>query len=250
MLFSGLAERFTATQLPVMKASSASTAERYLKHLSIAWKMAEVQKIDRYQVEKYLKAEALRYSKNTVKGLRSPLSSVLGWAVDCGWMARNAAKGAKIPRECGGRRVERQVLVPSQVATMVAELDEPYATLLLLLFTTGIRRGEALALRPEDLEGDELCIRRRVYEGKLDECKTRSSRRRIPIPRELRDRLLNVCDGEWIFTASNGSPLNPRNTLRRHPLPAAKAAGLQGINWHSFRHSFVVNQRRNGRMRR
>ena len=83
-------------------------------------------------------------------------------------------------------------------------------------------------------------------EGKVDECKTRSSRRCIPIPPALGERLRQLCKGEWIFSASNGSALNPRNALRRHVLPAAKAVGLDGINWHSFRHSFVVNQRRSG----
>jgi len=34
--------------------------------------------------------------------------------------------------------------------------------------------------------------------------------------------------------------------MNRHVKPAAKKAGVASLNWHSFRHSFAVNQRREG----
>jgi hypothetical protein len=34
--------------------------------------------------------------------------------------------------------------------------------------------------------------------------------------------------------------------MRRYVLPVVRKAGLSGINWHSFRHSFTVQQRRQG----
>jgi len=37
-----------------------------------------------------------------------------------------------------------------------------------------------------------------------------------------------------------------KNVMRRYVRPAAQAVGLSSLNWHSFRHSLTVQQRRNG----
>jgi len=54
-------------------------------------------------------------------------------------------------------------------------LSEPYATLVLFLFATGLRIGEAAALRWEVFDGDVFHVRRRIADGKLDSPKTRNS---------------------------------------------------------------------------
>jgi integrase len=89
-------------------------------------------------------------------------------------------------------------------------------------------------------------VRRRIYEGQVDTVKSERSERALPIPEALLTRLKGLSLEGWIFQATNGEPLNPKNAMNRHVLPAAKAVGIPTLNWHSFRHSFTVSQRQQG----
>ena len=97
----------------------------------------------------------------------------------------------KLPRteNCAGRRVRRIVLGPCQTASIAKKVKEPYATLVLFLAVTGLRIGEAIAIKWSDFEGDVLHVQRRMYNGKIDTTKSRDSKRRIPIPPALLERL-------------------------------------------------------------
>lgn len=239
--------RFEQTQAGAMKKSSADYTMRKLRGpLTLGFGSWEVRKIGRFDIESFLAREARRYSKNTLRGLRSSLSSVLGWAVGCGWLEKNPCLGVKLPRVCGGRRVQRRILTGEEVGRLAAGLEEPYATLVVLLYATGLRIGEACALRHEDLADGCLHVRRRLYEGEVDTVKTNQSNRRLPIPIALAERLRSLSSTGWIFQSRNGSPINPGNVMRRNLLPQAKRMGIELGGYHSFRHSFTVAQRKLG----
>ena len=72
---------------------------------------------------------------------------------------------------------------------LLEKLSEPHATLVLFLAVTGLRIGEAIAIKWSDFEGDVLHVQRRMYDGKVDTTKSRESKRRIPIPAALLKRL-------------------------------------------------------------
>ena len=75
-----------------------------------------------------------------------------------------------------------------------------------------------------------LHVRRRIYDGVLDELKTKGSNRKLPLPQALAERLakLGHSDGDSpIFQSRNGSPLNPGNWLRREIRPAALGLGIE-----------------------
>ena len=110
MTFTELVERFKQVQVPTMKASSADYALRKLRGaLMNRFSTMPISRIGRFEVEAFLGDQAKRYSRNTLRGFRSSLSSLLGWAVGCGWLDKNPCLGVKLPRVCGGRRVTRQV---------------------------------------------------------------------------------------------------------------------------------------------
>ncbi|PYT49121.1 MAG: hypothetical protein DMG43_16260, partial [Acidobacteria bacterium] len=43
-----------------------------------------------------------------------------------------------------------------------------------------------------------------------------------------------------IFTSRNGTPMNPKNLLRRILQPACRKLNLPVISWHSFRHTHAT----------
>lgn len=151
----------------------------------------EITCIERYELESFFSTQAAKCSRSTIRSMRISLGVLLSYAVRNGWLKEDPSKGVKLPRaeNCAGRRVQRKVLTPSQTTSIAEKLSEPYATLLLFLAVTGLRIGEALAIKWSDFEGDVLDVQRRMYDGKIDTTKSRDSERRIPIPSALLERM-------------------------------------------------------------
>lgn len=132
-----------------------------------------------------------------------------------------------------------------------------YGNVLTLIALTGMRRGEALGLRWEDvdLEGSRLHVRRTLarVSGSVvtNEPKTARSRRTLPLSpvavdvlkdqakRQAQDasEALNFwTDTGYVFTSETGQPLDPRNTLRALET-AARHLNIEGATVHSLRHT-------------
>lgn len=119
-----------------------------------------------------------------------------------------------------------------------------WRTFALFLLRTGVRFGEAAALRWEDLElHDErpfVTIRRSVCYGIVSEPKTRAGRRTIALIPELVTALrvlkYHRQDSPWVFATPSGNFHRPNRTspvLKR----ACVKAGVPVITWHKLRHS-------------
>ena len=91
-----------------------------------------------------------------------------------------------------------------------------------------------------DIEGQELHVRRRVYEGKVGEVKTKSSLRILPLPQELIDKMRTLEPGEFVFHTCEGTPLNPKNAAHRHLRRVLRKLGIHLGGWHDFRHTFTT----------
>ena len=135
-----------------------------------------------------------------------------------------------------------------------------YHNAAVLVASTGLRRGEALALHwsDVDLENGELAVRGTLGRvgGKLviTEPKTDRARRRVPLAAPLvamlRAHRANQANerieagNQWrdhglVFTTEFGTPVDPRNVLRTIQI-AAQKAGMSGIGVHTLRHSAAV----------
>jgi len=114
------------------------------------------------------------------------------------------------------------------------------------LVLTGIRQGEALGLRWQDVDVKRAVIRVRHQmgrEGALVEPKTRAAKRDVPFPPSLgrmlaahRLALGHSADGDYVFCSETGGPLHPRNIVRRGLEKAITAARLPHLTWHDLRY--------------
>jgi integrase len=145
------------------------------------------------------------------------------------------------------RLTRRSPIEMETVKELIDKLAEPSRSIAALLARTGLRIGELLALRWQDIDLQQrlLSVNQTVYEGHFDEPKTKRSKRRIPLGPQCVEILAALKRTEatpstLVFSARNGSPLSRRNLLNRQLKPAAKALKLTGVNWHWFRHAHAT----------
>ena len=90
-------------------------------------------------------------------------------------------------------------------------------------------------------------VRETVYEGQFGAPKTKNSRRDVPMSQPVREAFTARCNeaivaeaDQLIFVSRNGTPINPKNLLRRVLQPACRKLNLPVISWHSFRHTHAT----------
>ena len=122
-------------------------------------------------------------SPRTVQYVHVTLHKALKQAVMDGLIPRNATEAVKPPQV---RREEMRPLVPEQVKVLLqATRDERLEALYVLAVTTGLRQGELLGLKWEDVdfESGTLQVRRTLATAKggpqLTAPKTKGSRRTV-----------------------------------------------------------------------
>ena len=131
-------------------------------------------------------------------------------------------------------------------------MEDPYRALVLAAGLAGLRQGELFALRWDDVDlaAATITVRRkrlRLASGEVIENDPKSSagRRTVALPAvlvvELERHRARYARGTvrdvYVFTSEEGVPLERSNFRQRVWLPAAKAAGLDGMRFHDLRHT-------------
>ena len=172
-------------------------------------------------------------------------------------MPRNVATAVDPPRV---HREEIQPLSPIQArAFLQAAQEDRLEALYVLAIHCGLRQGELLGLRWEDIDLDAgtLQVRRTLTAAKGDRVftapKTVKSRRNLRLTagaidalrghyqRQLkeRERLAGLWqDQGLIFASEVGTPMNRHNLLNRSFKPLLRRAGLpHSVRFHDLRHT-------------
>jgi integrase len=167
---------------------------------------------------------------------------VLATAVEGGRLARNPAAGVRLPK-----RIEREMLFldATQVEQLADTIGPHYRVLVYFLAYTGLRFGEAVALKTRRL--DLLRGRCEVVESATEVGSTlvwgltkTDERRMVRLPRFLAELLAEHLAGQphgpedLVFTG----PLRERKFLHGQLKPAARRAGLpETLRAHDLRHT-------------
>jgi integrase len=216
-------------------------------------------KIDRLtpqHVQSLLDAKrAAGLAPRSIAAIRMILGRALGQAVRWQMLTRNVASLVQAPK---APHAEMKVWAPEQVRVFLSACEgEPLEALYWLALSTGMRRGELLGLKWDDIAFDtgRLSVQRSIGRAKgglvIDAPKTARGRRQVKLigpaiaalrahkARQAEIRLREGPewrDGGFVFTTSIGTVIDPRNLDDDYRRMVARA-GLPMIRFHDLRHS-------------
>ncbi len=229
------------------------------KHIIPGLGAIPVQKLTPEQLQAFYTTKlAAGCGPRTVQLCHLRIAQALKMAVKLGLVSRNVANAVTPPRV---EQHEMRTWTADQAQRFLAAASQsPYGPIWMLSLATGMRRGETLGLRWQDVDltANTVSVVQAVGmlrgSPKVRPLKTKSSRRTIAVPlpvivalREHRARqnerrlALGVewNDHDLVFAASNGNPINPNNLTRDYDR-WVRMAGVPRIRIHDQRHTHVT----------
>ena len=194
----------------------------------------------------------------TVHKIHAVLHKALKAAVSDGLIPRNAAAGVKLPRIANEEINPLTAEEARRLLETTKGTSDRLEALYVLALNTGMRQGELLALRWDDLnlERGILRVRRTLTRQNrsfvLGEPKTKNSRRTIRLTAAAVDTLRAHLarqlvemervgslyqPGGLVFATETGTIINPSNLRNRSFKPLLRQAGLPSIRFHDLRHT-------------
>lgn len=193
-------------------ATNVRCVKRYLAHRDLdSLKPGDIQ-------DWYLRLQAEGLSPHTVAQARRVLNIALGDAVRWELIARNPIRATKPPRT---DHVEKSWLRANEARELFEKTaDDPLNGLWVLLATTGLRIGEALALDWSDFDADAPTVRvRRAIQRQKSvglvfvDTKTGKSRRTVELTELATNALLRHRDRQDVMRSQLGSRWKNTNLI-------------------------------------
>ena len=181
------------------------------------------------------------YSQTYLRSIHNQLSAIMNYAVKYYNLPNNPCSIAgSIGKKKAGTM---KIWTKEQYEKVIQHVHDPgYFVAFEILYWTGMREGEMLALTPADILPDrKICVNKTFSRMDGDdiftEPKTEKSERFLEVPKFLYDeimdyigRLYGIKDNERIFYFT-------RSGLSKHLKVAAEKAGVEKIRVHDLRHS-------------
>ena len=187
-------------------------------------------------------------SKKSLMNIRACLVQFLKYASLDGC---NVPPGSALTVPTNARTVGKQIIPPEAVKRLTSNSDVNtdisfFVYYFRFLFYTGMRPGEALALKWNSIDENgfveitsSLNTHYRITKGK-----NKNAMRRFKLPQKALEAIAEQkeftksLESEYIFCGYDGAPAH-QNTVYRAWIRLSKIIGAQGTSLYSFRHSFV-----------
>lgn len=218
------------------------------------WGSERIGDIRAFRIEAWLKT--LDKSDATRAKVKAVFGVLYQHAMRYGWANRNPIREV---RQSAKRQHEPDVLTADEVTALLAALPAYARTTAVVAAVTGLRRGELVGLKWEDIdfENGKIHIRRSLVDNVEGEPKTEASKRPIPLEPALAYALQQwqkqtnfAKPSDWVFASPfnvGRFPYYPGTVLQKVIRPAALGAGIQKrIGWHTFRRTTATWLMANG----
>jgi integrase len=253
---------FKTTVKATCKPSTASDYKGILKnHLYPAFKNTPITELNRGKIKEFLLGKLNEgFSHSTVGHMKNVLSGVLAQALDHEIVQANPALGIK---KIANGKAKAEAINPLTDAELDRLLQTVYHSkkyrehfcLFLLLARTGMRIGEALALKWGDIDFNSrfIEVKRSIVRGHISTPKS-GKPRQVDMSPQLTEALLALeaeskkkglalgLGGlpEFVFINEAGNMLDKNNWRRRVFDKVLKDAKLRTIRIHDLRHTYAT----------
>lgn len=256
--FCALIDRYKAEELPELRHSTQLAYSSYLdEHILPKWGDYPLSEVKPFAVETWLKSVSLarRTKGNVCNVMRVLFNAAMRWELM--EIRENPMKLVRV-RGVSKREKEPRVLDVSECHALLAEVEEPYRTMVALALATGLRSSELFALKWCDFDwlNSTMFVKRAIVDGVVDDVKTKYSKAGLPLDPALAQMMLRWraqskfrANDDWVFASwrtLGRVPFRPTAVLEDFVKPAAQRAKLGVIGWHTFRRTFSTLLRANG----
>ncbi len=247
-------ERFVRERRDEIRPTTmAAYKTQYVNKIRPTFGQCDISEIRTPMVQEWITGLSGSLSPHTVRDCYTLFKSIMRWHY------------AKEDRECPAYKVkfpeeekkELEVYSRQEQKKIVDYIDEHPGIRefgVLLCLSTGMRIGEVCGLQWEDIDMEKSCLSVRKTVGRsydIDTGKTevyigppksKSSRRTIPIPKPLMQKMkkmTGLVKPEYYIISGGPKPLEPR-TYRNFFIDLLDKAGVRRLKFHGLRHSFAT----------
>ncbi len=229
-------------KIPLGKLTTLELQKFYKKLLSKG-------RVDRIEA----KGQPKGLSPKTVRNIHQVISSAMDFARSQKLIAINPTDNCALPKL---EHREMKTLPVEQLVSFLQEAKESGVfEMYYIELATGLRRGELLGLKWEDLDLEQgiLRVQRQIarINGEVVEAslKTKNSYRTISLGEDavgiLKEQRKKCGGSEYVFPSPTGGPISPDSVLQMlHRV--LKRAGLPKVRFHDLRHTFATVALQNG----
>lgn len=184
----------------------------------------------------------------TIENVLLTLSSILNSARKRGYeVPKVDLSDLSLPRKV---KAKPRCYSADQMSRIVSSADEPLGTICFVLCATGMRIGEVLALRLEDLDFQRklIHVRSSVYAGTLGTPKSGASIASLPMPPALAIRLKTFLaskhfrqnDLGLLFANRRKRPFSANKLREKRLRPLLTSLEIPLAGFHAFRHGVAT----------
>jgi integrase len=242
--FNALLERYISEEMPTRRATRGSYTSIINRHLRPRWGSHFVSEIRAAEIHSWFQSLDLApVSKGHLRSLMHKLFDLAALWEYLPLERRNPIDIVKIKNVTKVLK-EAIVLTPEQFRAVVLKLPRHVNIIAMTSACLGLRVSETLGLQWSDIDWQHgtVIIRRSAYRGSIDDTKNTSSKAKLPLHPALAEMLLAWklnCEFEWLFANPHtGVPYMSPSLQQRWIRPAGERLGIEGLGFHSLRHSY------------
>lgn len=227
-----------------------TTASGYLStcncHLFPAWGDRPINRITTADIQVFLN-ERSALAEKTLKEILVLIRAIFRSAKEDKLLLDNPAESSRLTIP-SSKRTERKALSLEELTDIISslgKLEDNDRRLMSLLIFTGMRRGEVLGLRWEDIDADAgwiHVVRNAVFPGGKNDAvigtpKTEKGKRSIPLDPVLRELLQP--EGATGYVFGGDAPIT-KMVYERTMQRIKRTIDMHGATAHIFRHSYAT----------